>query len=341
MKKLGFLGKLIYGLNVFVAFLLLVSFVLPYLPPRIFPSLSLLSLAVSPLILVNILFVLYWLVRRKKQFLLSFIVLLIAYFHFNPFFEISSERDATKYSNTLSVLSYNVHLFNAYEKEPFEEKVTQDFSDLLKTENPDIVCIQEFYAEYTIDMSDYPYQFIHFRDANNKLGHAIFSKYQLINKGWFDFEDSYNNTIYADAIVGNDTVRIYNLHLQSLGILPNVDFLQQNGTERITKRIAKTFVEQEKQLVQILEHKAKSTYPVILSGDFNNTPFSYTYRELKRKMKDAFLECGNGIGRTYSFNMYPMRIDYILTSQEFDVIKFTTVKETFSDHFPVSATLGW
>jgi len=341
LKKLRYLGKLIYGLNVFVAFLLLVSFVLPYLPPRTFPSLSLLSLAVSPLILVNILFVLYWLVRLKKQLLLSFIVLLIAYFHFNPFFEISSERDAAKYNKTLSILSYNVRLFNAYEKEPFEEKVTQHFSDLLKTENPDIVCVQEFYAEYTIDMSDYPYQFIHFKDANNKLGHAIFSKYQLINKGGFDFEDSYNNTIYADAIIGNDTVRIYNLHLQSLGILPSVDFLQQKGTERITKRISETFVEQEKQLVQILEHKSKSVYPVIFSGDFNNTPFSYTYRELKRKMNDAFLECGNGIGTTYSFNMYPMRIDYILTSQELDVIKFTTVKETFSDHYPVSATLGW
>jgi len=341
LKKLRFLGKLIYGLNVIVAFLLLVSFVLPYLPPKTFPTLSLLSLVVSPLILVNILFVVYWLVQLKKQFLFSLIVLLIAYFHFNPFFEISSERDATKYNKTLSILSYNVRLFNAYEKEPLEEKVTQHFSDLLKIENPDIVCIQEFYAEYTIDMFDYPYQFIHFKDANNKLGHAIFSKYQLINKGGFDFKDSYNNTIYADAIVGSDTVRIYNLHLQSIGILPSVDFLQRKGTDRITKRISETFVEQEEQLVQILEHKAKSKYPVILSGDFNNTPFSYTYRELKRKMKDAFLECGNGIGTTYSFNMYPMRIDYILTSKELDVIKFTTIKETFSDHYPVSATLGW
>lgn len=267
-------------------------------------------------------------------------MLLIAYFHFNPFFEISSEGDVSKYNKTLSIISYNVRLFNAYEKDPLEEKVTQHFSDLLKTENPDIVCIQEFYAEYTIDMSDYPYQFIHFKEANTKLGHAIFSKYPLINKGGFDFIDSYNNTIYADAIVGSDTVRIYNLHLQSIGILPSVDFLQK-GTERIKKRISETFVEQEKQLVQILEHKAKSNYPVILSGDFNNTPFSYTYRELKRTMKDAFLERGNGIGTTYSFNMYPMRIDYILTTKELDVIKFTTVKETFSDHYPVSATLGW
>jgi len=341
LKKLSFLGKLIYGLNTVVAFLLLVSFVLPYLPPKTFPTLSLLSLGVSPLLLINILFALYWLIRLKKQFLISFIVLLIAYFHFNPFFEFSSEGDASKYKNTLSVLSYNVRLFNAYEKNTSEEAVTLEFAKLLKNENPDIVCIQEFYAEYTTDMSNYPYQFIHFKEPGNKLGHAIFSKYPLTNKGGFDFKDSYNNTIFADVIKGNDTIRIYNLHLQSIGILPSMDFLQKSGTDKIKKRISETFVEQEVQIGEILEHKAKTHHPVIVAGDFNNTSFSYAYRELKRNMKDSFLERGNGIGTTYSFVSYPMRIDYILTSEAFEVLHFDNVKQTFSDHYPVSATLGW
>ena len=277
----------------------------------------------------------------KKQFLLSFVVLFIAYFHFNPFFEISSEGDATKYNNTLSVLSYNVRLFNAYEKNTSKEDVIKEFAALLKMENPDIVCIQEFYAEYAFDMSNYPYQFIHFKEPGNRLGHAIFSKYPLVNKGGFDFKNSYNNTIFADVIVSSDTLRVYNLHLQSIGILPNVDFLQKRGTDHIKKRISETFVEQEVQIDQILKHKAKTKYPVIMAGDFNNTPFSYAYKELQRDMKDAFLERGNGIGTTYSFVSYPMRIDYILTSKTFDVVRFANVKKTFSDHYPVSATLGW
>lgn len=341
MKKLSFLGKLIYGLNTVVASLLLVSFVLPYLPPKTFPTLALLSLGVSPLLLINILFALYWLIRLKKQFLISFVVLLIAYFHFNPFFEFSSEGDASKYENTLSVLSYNVRLFNAYEKNTSEEDVTLEFADLLKKENPDIVCIQEFYTDYTTDMSNYPYQFIHFKEPGNKLGHAIFSKYPLVNKGGFNFKNSFNNTIFADVIVGGDTLRLYNLHLQSLGILPSVNFIQKEGTEHIKKRISETFVEQEVQIAEILKHKAKTQFPVILAGDFNNTSFSYAYRELKRNMKDAFLERGNGIGTTYSFVSYPMRIDYILTSKTFDVLRFENIKQTFSDHYPVSATLGW
>jgi endonuclease/exonuclease/phosphatase family metal-dependent hydrolase len=267
--------------------------------------------------------------------------LVFAYFHFNPFFEFSSEGDASKYENTLSVLSYNVRLFNAYEKNTSEEAVTLEFAELLKNENPDIVCIQEFYSDYTTDMSEYPYQFIHFKEPGNKLGHAIFSKYPLINKKGFDFKNSYNNTIFADVIVGSDTLRVYNLHLQSIGILPSVDFLQKQGTEHIKKRISETFVEQEAQIGEIMKHKAKTKHPVILTGDFNNTSFSYAYKELKRDMKDAFLERGNGIGTTYSFVSYPMRIDYILTSETFDVLRFNNVKQTFSDHYPVSATLGW
>ncbi len=335
------MGKLFYWLNLAVALLLLVSFVLPYLPPKSFPTLSLLSLAVSPLLLVNLLFALYWLIRFKKKFFFSFTVLLIAFFHFSPFFEISSEGDTSKYKQTLSVLSYNVRLFNAYEKNTSEKEITARFSELLKTENPDIVCIQEFYAEYTLEMPDYPYQFIHFKKPGSKLGHAIFSKYPLIDRGGFDFENSYNNTIYADAVVGSDTVRVYNLHLQSVGILPSVDFLQERGTDGIKKRISETFVEQEEQIGRILAHKAQTKHPILLTGDFNNTSFSYAYRELKREMKDGFLEKGNGIGTTYSFFAYPMRIDFILMSKDFDVLKFNNVKESFSDHYPVSATIGW
>lgn len=335
------MGKLIYGLNVLAAFLLLVSFVLPYLPPKNFPTLSLLSLAVSPLLLINILFALYWLLRFKRAFFLSFFMLLFAYFHFNPFFEISSEGDTSSHSQTLSILTHNVRLFNAYEKNTDEKQVIGSFSSLLAEEDPDIVCVQEFYADYSLDMSAYPYQFIHFKEPGNKLGHAIFSKYPLIHKGGFDFSNSYNNTIYADAIVKGDTVRIYNLHLQSLGILPSVDFLQERGTQHIKQRISETFVQQEKQVEQILEHRNRSPYPVILAGDFNNTSFSFTYRELKRGMKDTFLKRGNGIGTTYSFVSYPVRIDYILCTESFEVVSFHTVKGTFSDHHPVSATVGW
>ena len=283
----------------------------------------------------------YWLLRMKKSFLISGIILCATYFYFNPFYKISSEGNLSDKNPTLSVLSYNVRLFNAYEKNPSEKDVEKNVSEILSSETPDVICVQEYYEEKSPPFKDYPYRFIHFKGENQKLGHAIFSKYPLVHEDGFDFEDSYNNTIFADVIVGNDTLRLYNLHLQSLGILPSVEFLQKRGTERIKNKISESFVQQEVQINRILEHKSTSPYPVILAGDFNNTPFSYIYRKLKKDMNDAFLERGNGLGTTYRFEGYPMRIDYILSSKELKILKFKTIKNTFSDHYPIITTMGW
>jgi len=338
---LGILKKILYGINAIVAILLVISFILPYVSPKTSPTLSILSLAVSPLILINLLFFVYYVIRLKKKALLSGLILCIAYFHFNPFFEFSSEGDTSKYDNKLTLLSYNVRLFNAYEENPKEKDVPKIISELIKEQQPDIICIQEYYREHEVDFSDYPYQYTYFKRRITKLGHAIFSKYPLINQGAFDFLESNNNGIYADVIVNGDTLRLYNLHLQSMRITPTVSSLQEGNKDRLRKRIARTFVKQQEQVSQVLAHKARSKYPVLLTGDLNNTPFSYTYKELQKEMKDTFIERGNGLGTTYSFDSYPMRIDYIFTSNDFEVLKFKTIRKTFSDHYPISTMVGW
>jgi len=340
LKKGGIITKLLFWGNSLVAFFLLLSFVLPYLPPSKFPTLSLLSLLVSPLIALNIFFAIYWLIRMKRKFLVSTVILVIAYFYFNPFFEISTEKDASEYNKTIRILSYNVRLFNAYEDNPASEEVSKTFLEIIEEEKPDVISIQEYYLQNKIDFSEYPYQFINFK-KENKLGHAIFSKYPIVNKGAFDFSDTSNNTIFADIVKNEDTLRVYNLHLQSMGIKPRVSYLQENDKTRLRKRIADAFVKQEGQVAMIKEHKEKSPYKTLVMGDFNNTSFSYVYKSLTVDMQDAFLKRGNGIGTTFKFDFYPMRIDFIMNSNDFEVLKFNTMEKSFSDHFPVSATLGW
>ncbi len=338
MRK--FFNKMIYWGNIVAAVLLLVSFILPYLPPKTFPTLSLLSLVVSVLIIVNIIFAIYWAVQLRGRFFLSFTVLFISYFYFNVFYEVSSEGDVSQYKNTLSVLSYNVRLFNAYEKE-LDTGAPKIFSDILAEQQPDVVCVQEYYKQNIIDFSAYPHKYIHFKSKNGKLGHAIFSKYPLINTGAFDFKDTYNNTLYADVVKGNDTIRIYSLHLQSLGIIPRVSFLQESDNEKLRKRVSRAFEKQQFQVESILEHKQNTDNPVLFCGDFNNTPFSYTYRKLNEGMQDAFRERGNGLGTTFKFVTFPMRIDYIFASEGLDVLTFETLEKTFSDHYAIRATVGW
>lgn len=319
------------------------------MPPLGYPTLSLLSLVVSPLILLNIIFALYWLLRGKVKLLLSIGVLILAYFFFNPFIGFSSEGKANQFESTFKIMSYNVHLFNLYEEPKATLDVSKTFSDIIESKKPDIVCIQEFYQDQKHDFSAYPFQYIHFNKRKDKkgvltddiLGQAILSKYPIINKGAFDFKGTYNNCLFVDIVKAQDTVRIYNIHLQSMGVLPKVSYLQEANTKKLLGRMSNGFMRQQLQIEKILAHKADSPYPVLFSGDFNNTPFSYVYREMNKGMKDAFLERGNGLGTTYLFDSYPMRIDYILASETFEIVKFETIKKTFSDHYPIIATIGW
>lgn len=335
--------------NSFVAFLLFFSFLLPYVSPKSFPALSLLSLLVSPLILLNLLFVVYWLIRLKKYFFISLVPLLIAYVFFNPFiqndkFDIKEEA----YSYQIKILSYNVRLFNAFEKEGSKINETTFLQDIIKEEQPDIISIQEYYKNHTVNFSDYPYRFIYFKSKKtrvgkkeNYLGHAIFSKYPLISQSSFDFEGTANNTLHTQLVIDKDTLSLYNAHLQSLGITASVSQLQEADATILTNRMSTSFIKQQKQAEIIKEHQKTSSHPVIITGDFNNTAYSYTYHAMLDGLQDTFIEKGNGLGTTFSFDGYPMRIDYIMADPSFDVLNFKTFTTSFSDHYPIMTTLGF
>ena len=143
MKKLSFFGKILFWCNSIVAVLLLVSFILPYLPPKQFSSLSLLSLGVSPLIVLTFLFGVYWLVKFKKQFIVSAVMLVVAYFFFNPFYKFPSNEQLSSSENTISVLSYNVRLFNAYQKDIDTTRISEVFDSTLKTAKPDVIVYEK------------------------------------------------------------------------------------------------------------------------------------------------------------------------------------------------------
>ena len=338
--KFGFFNWLIYWSNIFVAFLLLFTFLVPYLTPKSFPNLSLLSLVVSPLILINILFCVYWFFKIKSNSFISLIIVVLAYFHFGPFIKLSTKKPTINAQNQLKIFSFNVRLFNFYETKESQRNIPKMMDSYLKKEQPDILCLQEFNKNMNINFSEYPHRYIHFKNKNI-LGHAIFSKYPLINTYTFNFKDSYNNTIAADIVKGKDTIRIYNLHLQSFSILPSMKYLQELDNEVLRKKVSTRFVKQQNQVDKIIQHKNKSDSPVIISGDFNNTAFSYVYHQLSKDMNDAFLLAGSDIGTTFIFENYPMRIDYLLATKDLKVLDFNTIKKTFSDHYPISATFGW
>ena len=338
MKKLKFFDKLLWLFNRILAIILLLSYILPFLPPKSFSVLSVLSLGVALLILVNVLFFLYWLVKLKKQFILSLVVLAIGYFSFGSLYKFSSSKH-DDVSDNFKVMNYNVRLFNLYKWIPEDDMETK-IIDLIKTESPDVISIQEYHPHKNIDLSFFKYKFEKLSGKKTKYGQAIFSQFPIINSGSVEFPDTSNNAIFADVVKGEDTIRFYNIHLESMHINTKVENLKKEDSERLFKRITTTFKKQQFQTELFLMHKKQCKYKMVICGDFNNTAFSYVYRKIKGDLNDTFKEAGNGFGRTYDFKFFPVRIDFIFADEAFNINGFKAFNNHYSDHYPVMTTLS-
>lgn len=341
MKQLSLVKKIIFLLNIVAAFLLLISFMGSYVSVKSFPFFSLLNLAIPLLVVVNVIFVLYWIFTLKKQILLSLVVLVLGYFVMDGFYKHNQNSDKFN-EESISILSFNTRYFN-YNKDVGETNIDSLIVDLVKNENPDIVCFQEFHYSKirSNDFQQYPYKYVDFvfGKSRSKAIQAIYSKYPLVAKGSLDFPKSANNGIYADILYKKDTIRVYNLHLQSFSVIPSVNAVLNEPKDRLYKRMSKSFAKQEEQVNLFLEHSKTVSYKKIVCGDFNNNQYSKVYRTIKGSMVDTFEEKGNGFGRTLDFMGYPLRIDFILADSKFEVLEHKNYNEKLSDHYPVMARL--
>lgn len=341
MKGLNWFDKLLFFLNSLFAVALLFSYLLPYIPPSTFALLSVFSLGVPFLMLVNVIFLLFWLFRLRRQFLVSFIVLLLGFNHLTSIYEISSTDEITSEDELFKVLTYNVRQFNEYGWAD-QTDIPKKISRFVKGEDPDIITMQEYFRGELNIANSFPYKYIKQKGENAEFGLAIFSKFPIVNQGSLDFPTkSNNNAIYADVVKGEDTLRVINVHFQSFSLKPNMDKLEKEHSKKVFLGMGQTFVKQQRQMELVLDLVKSSPYRMILMGDFNNTAYSYIYRELKSEgLFDAYKEAGNGFGRTFDYKFFPLRIDFILADEDLEVMKFVDYEVPYSDHFPISATFS-
>ncbi len=336
MKKLSLINKLIYLINSIFAILLLLGFILPYISPSSFPRITVLSLTIPILFIINILFVIYWLIGLRRQFFLSGVCLLIGFFVSTSFYKL--KKQTIKSKNEISIMSYNVRLFNVFNWID-DKEIPAKIEAFVKTESPDFLCLQEFHP-LGEDLFNYPYKYIETKGKTKKFGQAIFSKYQIVNKGSLDFKNTHNNAIFVDIVKDLDTIRIYNLHLESLGLNPKKENFGQKNSEKLLKRLTIEFKKQQEQVNLVIAHQKKCNYPMLVSGDFNNTAYSWTYKKIKGNMYDSFLEAGIGFGKTFDIKNFPMRIDFILADKILQINEHKNFKVKYSDHLPVMARIG-
>ncbi|MCK5815687.1 MAG: endonuclease/exonuclease/phosphatase family protein [Flavobacteriaceae bacterium] len=341
MKNLSWPNKIVYVVNILFATILLFSYLLPYISPLTLVSISVLSLAVPAFILINVIFVIYWSFKLKRQVLLSALVLLIGFNTINAFVEFGEKK--VFLNDDLKIMSYNVRLFNLYEwKDESCEEVRTNIVNFVEEKEPDIVCFQEFVNSYKSDFK-FKYKFVNNRDSQKRktqFGQAILSNYRIINSGSINFDSSANNAIYADIIIKKDTLRIYSVHLESQHLQLDKENFGDEDPEKLRYRLQNTFKKQADQALKLYENEQKCKYKTIVCGDFNNTAFSWVYHKLKGDKNDAFIEAGKGLGKSFDY-VFPMRIDFILTDKYFEINNFKTYNDfNYSDHYPIMVRLN-
>lgn len=288
---------------------------------------------------------LYWILAGfKKQFLQSFLILVLSYFFIPQLYKFNN--DNSKESNdSISIMSFNVRKFNMYkwiEADSIETKI----QNLIGTENPDILVLQEYKTSNDFNLN-YPYfsnplENLYVDSLINskyRTHMAIYSKYPIVNEGLLRYSKFLAASMFVDIIKKTDTIRVYNFHLASLGIIPDANYFGHDDSEKLVKQVRQSFKVQQQQIDTLNNHIKNSKYKVILAGDLNNTAYSWAYNNVKKNFKDSFLEAGTGFGTTYKFKKFPLRIDYIFADKNFKITDHKNYDIELSDHFPIKATL--
>ncbi|MBQ5389233.1 MAG: endonuclease/exonuclease/phosphatase family protein [Paludibacteraceae bacterium] len=258
------------------------------------------------------------------------------------------------FSHTLKVLTYNTHALCMGNKQQARQMLAY-----LNKQDADIICLQEVRVykdaqRMTLNqlrqaMSQYPYTYYDFKRYNSRrqFGNVVFSRYPLINKQTISYESQNNISSQCDVVVKEDTIRLIVNHLESFRLMKedlqldtlSVSHFKQSSLNQKLHAASELRQEQAKAVKEAINH---SPYPVIAVGDFNSIPLSYVYGKISWGMRDCFLEGSFGrLGNTYKTGPFGIRIDYILCSKELTPIKSKVDRVTYSDHFPVCATIGW
>ncbi len=340
---MSFISKTMLFFNVVVAVTTLMAYLLPFLAPKWFPFLSVLSLFLPFFLVVNLLFFMYWLIQFKKYIFVSGLVLLLGITFINKFYNLKpTELPITE--KEFTIMSYNVRLFNKFNWNK-KANIPTKIAEFVSEKNPDILCVQEYSNLEKTQFSNYKYQHVFKEGKNIIVGNAIFSKYKIIDKGVINFQNSTNNAVYADIIKDKDTLRIYSMHLQSIKISTDIEEeeiqkMNESKTKYIFRKISSAFTKQQEQALLLKQHYTDCKYRKIICGDMNNSAFSFVYRTIKGSMQDAFESNGEGFGKTYNFKYYPARIDYIFTDKNIQINSFETLNDFYnSDHFPLISRL--
>ena len=336
------------------------------------------SLSAFYLFLFLLLFIAFWLFIKTGWALISVIAIIVTLKPLSNIipFRFSSSFDVTAKADDIRVMSWNVAQFDIlYNKQ--RPDIRDNMMALINQHKPDIACFQEmvaadtlinlnstYYRKYSFfsvfeyaEKLNFPGYFFSYGYGDDFLNHQhfglmTFSRYPIINKVKLSFPPyNYNSSFqYIDIVKETDTIRVFNIHLQSLKFSDaNLAYIDNPTLESgkdiqrskvLVSKFKNGFLERQIQADRVKSEIDKSPYQVIICGDFNDVPNSYAYQTIGSGLQNTFVEKGSGLGTTFTGIAPTLRIDNIFTSKTFTVNQFIRIPVKLSDHYPIIADLG-
>lgn len=337
--------------NILLIISTFIAYLAPYVHPAQFWQFTFVGLTYPWLLLANVLFILFWLALRNRYFLFSLGCILLGWQHFIGLvgFHFGNVTDTPQ---TISIVTFNAHNFQHFRHNQAAVDAVE-LADVFDNKKADIVCFQEFssYPRFADSYTSYLQKTQGLKNIAWKKGKdlAILTTYPILKTGvkYFNRTNGYQ---FADLNINGKTIRVFNVHLESNSVSSIADRMaeDENLGEKEALRNVRTMAGRFKRAVQkrarqaeeIAAEIAKSPYPVLVVGDFNDIPQSYSYHTLSKGLQDTFKKKGGGIGVTYVGNVPGLRIDYIFASKDFQILDYEKRRTSFSDHRPVASVLA-
>ena len=364
-KKKSTVVKILLSIHIIFLICLLASYIAPFISPAKMWIFAFFGLAYPIWLFINLFFLLIWILLFKKYAWLSVIMILIGVNHLLSIFPVSLSNTKVAPPGSLKIMTYNVHSLYGISNKQILPGIRSKVTEFLAVQNPDILCIQEFYVRsedsskvlerVTKQIGSKYFTFKNYQETKDRKrinALAIFSKFPIIGNGFIRMNNRNVFCLCADMVVNGVKVRVYDLHLESIKFgnedysfyahlteqekKPDTSGFSASSLKIFTK-LKKAFELRAEQVDLLKQDISRSPFPVIVCGDFNDPPTSYTYRVMSSHLRDSFIKSGKGLfGNTYAGNFPSFRIDYILLDKCFEAYNYQRPKEDLSDHYPVS-----
>ncbi|MBV6442296.1 MAG: hypothetical protein EPGJADBJ_04006 [Saprospiraceae bacterium] len=337
-------------LSAAVVTLTLLAYVCPHVNPASFRWLTFFGTAFPWLLLANLLLMAMWAWRLNRFALYHLGILAFGWQYITGFIGFDVGKDRVP-EGAVTIATHNIggiwrgqHFISDSMREKTAERYTRFWQN---NGMPDVLCLQEISGKFyhlLAQKMGYEYTF------NLKKGTVIFSRYPIEAGGEIPFGKTSNSSLWADIRIGKNLKRFYNVHLQSNKVSVTTEKvigdpdLNEGETWRqiggVLHRVGGATSVRADQAQRVRQHLVASPHPVVVCGDFNDTPNSYVYTHIAEGLTDTFRAKGLGLGTTFAGALPLLRIDYILTEKSIATFSCRTIRGGGSDHYPVVVAVG-